>query len=83
MPQGNRKSRSGPSGATLTEVRRRELGQERIVIRLPPPATGKRPWSERLATLCERADHSRADHLIGWILAEEAELEAMAARQRP
>jgi hypothetical protein len=63
------KSRSGPSGPTPTEERRRELGQGRLTIR-----GLSHDWITRVDELCDRAGHSRAEHIKGWVQAEEAEI---------
>jgi hypothetical protein len=73
-PKRPRKSRSGPSGPTPTEERRRELGQVQLRIRISAE------WAARFDALCERAGHTRALHLEGMILLEEAELAEIDAQ---
>ena len=58
------RSRSGPSGPTLTEERRAELGQRRLQLRV-----GERALA-RLDALCAESGSSRSEQVEALIDAE-------------
>lgn len=60
------KKRSGPSGPTLPESRRHELGQRRLQLRIPAAQL------ERLDQLCERSGLQRSEQ-VGVLIDAETE----------
>lgn len=61
-----KKRKSGPSGPTLPESRRHELGQRRLQLRIPAAQL------ERLDQLCKRSGLQRSEQ-VGVLIDEAAD----------